>query len=355
VGTFDIESLLHEVAPEARCGEDVSQEAEFFALEELVRSKPPGAIQTEGEVQIVEPNWMEVRQGAYALLQRSRHLQVALYFSLALLTTEGLAGLRDGLRLIRGLLEQFWDELYPRLDPEDGNDPTQRINILMPLSCEPLGKWDPVRFRSRVLHLPLCDSHVGKFSLRDVENALSQKGTSEKEAQSPQISVVEAAFRETPVEGARAMQETARQAMEHLDGIRRAFQERAQDGLGPDLSGLRGDLDRMCRVLAKYTGNGESIGEKTAPDVATGAAADRAPVGATGEIRSRSDALAAIERACQYFERHEPSSPVPLLLRRAQRLAPKTFLEIIEDVCPSGLDQVTAVGGKREGDAKNTS
>jgi type VI secretion system protein ImpA len=350
VGAFDIESLLHEVTPEARCGEDVSQEGEFFALEELVRPKPPGAVQTEGEVQIVEPNWMEVRQGAYKLLQRSKHLQVALYFSLALLTTEGLAGLCDGLRLIRGLLGQFWDELYPRLDPEDGNDPTERINILMPLSCEPLGKWDPVRFRSRVLHLPLCHSRVGKFSLRDVENALGQK-----DPQVPQMSVIEAAFRETPAEESRAMQEAARQAMEHLDGIRRVFQERAQDGSGPELSGLRGDLERMCRVLAKYTGDGESIGEATAPDVAAGAAADTAPVGATGEVRSRSDALAAIERACQYFERHEPTSPVPLLLRRAQRLAHKSFLEIIEDICPSALDQVTAVGGKGEGGAKNTS
>jgi type VI secretion system protein ImpA len=60
---------------------------------------------------------------------------------------------------------------------------------------------------------------------------------------------------------------------------------------------------------------------------------------------SRHDALAAIERACRYFENHEPSSPVPLLLRRAQRLAPKTFLEIIADVCPNAIEQVTAVSG----------
>ncbi|MBN1508266.1 MAG: type VI secretion system protein TssA [Sedimentisphaerales bacterium] len=356
MGTFDIESLLHEVTPGARCGDDISRGKEFLELEALVRPKPPGAVQTDEEVQVVEPNWTEVRQRAYTLLQRSRHLQVALYFSLALLATEGIGGLRDGLYLIRGLLERFWDDLHPRLDPEDDNDPTERISILMPLSREPLGKWDPVRFGSRLCRLPLCDSpRVGKFSLRDVEAAVGEKMTAEKDRQAPQLSVIEAAFRDTPVDEVHKTHEAARQAMEHLDGIRDVFQERARGGSGPDLSGLRGDIERICRVLTKYAGNDDASGEVTAPEAAVSVTTETGPIGAAVRIQSRNDALAAMERACQYFERHEPSSPIPLLLRRAQRLAAKTFLEIIEDVCPSGLDQVTAVGGRPEGDAKTTS
>jgi type VI secretion system protein ImpA len=360
VGAFDIDSLLREIKPEARCGEDVSQEREFLELETLVRPKPPGAVQTDTEVQIVEPNWMEIGQKGFTLLQRSRHLQVALYFSLALFTTEGIGGLRDGLHLIRGLLEQFWDDLYPRLDPEDNNDPTERINILMSLSYEPLGTWDPVRFRSRLLRLPLCNSRgLGKFSLRDIETALGEKTTAEKGRESPQMSVIQAAFRETPTDEMQSTWQAARQAMEHLDGIRTVFQERTRDGSGPELSGLREDLQRVCRVLAEYVGNGEAAGDATPGGAAINVAAETVPRAIAGEIQSRGDALAAIERACQYFERHEPASPIPLLLRRAQRLAPKTFLEIIEDVCPSALDQVAVVGGtsgsKHDGDRKDTS
>ena len=350
MSAFDIESLLGEVSPEARCGEDISQDGEFFELEALVRPRPPGAVQTAEEAQMAEPNWMEIRRRAFGLLQRSRHLQVALYFSLALFTTEGLSGLRDGLYLIRGLLERFWDDLYPQLDPQDNNDPTERMNILMPLSTEPASQWDPVRFRSRVLRVSLCNSRrAGGFSLRDIQIALGEKPTPESGAEAPQMPIIQAAFRETAAEELQNTLRGARQAVEHLDGIRKVFQERAQDGASPELSGLRADLEKIRRVLEPYTGTGPAPDGGAPGNTGIDPATEREPTTMTGQIRSRNDALAAIERACQYFERHEPSSPVPLLLRRAQRLAPKTFLEIIADVCPGAIDQVTAVSGAAGG------
>jgi type VI secretion system protein ImpA len=224
------------------------------------------------------------------------------------------------------------------------------MNILMPLSTEPAGQWDPVRFRSRLLRLPLCNSRrAGGFSLRDIQIALGEKMTPEGGREAPQMPIIQAAFRETAAEELQNTLRGARQAVEHLDGIRNVFQERAQGGLSPELSGLRGDLEKIYRVLEPYTGTGPAADGKVSGGTVVEQAAERGPISMTGEIRSRNDALAAIERACQYFERHEPSSPVPLLLRRAQRLAPKTFLEIIEDVCPGAIDQVTAVSGSAVG------
>ncbi|OHB63780.1 MAG: hypothetical protein A2Y76_14820 [Planctomycetes bacterium RBG_13_60_9] len=358
MSVFDIESLLVEVSPETRCGQDISHSSEFLEIEALLRPKPPsavqpkhpGAAQTAEELPIVEPNWAEIRRRAFGLLQKSRHLQVALYFSLAQLTTEGISGLRDGLYLIRGLLERFWDDLHPRLDPEDGNDPTERMNILMPLSAESLSAWDPVRFRSRLFRLPLCNSRrMGRFSLRDIQIALGEKVMPDGDRKAAQMSVIQAAFRETPTDELQSTLYGARQALEHLEGIRSVFRERTPDGSSPELSGLRGDLEKICRVLGEYVGPDPSAPDVTPGETAIGPAVETEPIFTTGEIRSRNDALAAIERACRYFERHEPSSPVPLLLRRAQRLAPKTFLEIIEDVCPGAIDQVTVVSGTSGG------
>ena len=348
MGAFDIESLLSEVSPEARCGPDISQESEFFELAAMVRPKPPGAVETDEEAQVVEPNWKEIRQRAFAVLQKSRHLEAALYFALALLGTEGMAGLRDGLYLIRGLLEHFWEDLHPQLDPEDDNDPTERMNILLPLSSEPMSEWDPVRFRSRVVRLPLCNSRrMGAFSLRDVQVARGEVTVPDADGSTPQMPIIQAAFRETPADELESTVLGVRQAVEHLEGIRKAFAERTADGSSPELSDIRGDLEKIGRVLGEYVGTDSTAGEVTAGEATDGAVAQTQPTSmtGTGEIRSRNDALAAIERACRYFERHEPSSPVPLLLRRAQRLAPKTFIEIIEDVCPGAIDQVTAVSG----------
>ena len=53
----------------------------------------------------------------------------------------------------------------------------------------------------------------------------------------------------------------------------------------------------------------------------------------------------ALEDICRYFEKHEPSSPVPLLLRRAQRLVSKNFLEVIADFCPDAMNQIEKISG----------
>jgi type VI secretion system protein ImpA len=52
-----------------------------------------------------------------------------------------------------------------------------------------------------------------------------------------------------------------------------------------------------------------------------------------------------IDRICAYYERYEPSSPVPLLLQRARRLVDKNFMEILQDLAPEGMSQARQVGG----------
>jgi type VI secretion system protein ImpA len=52
-----------------------------------------------------------------------------------------------------------------------------------------------------------------------------------------------------------------------------------------------------------------------------------------------------LELVCLYIERHEPSHPAPLLIRRAQRLMTKTFVEIVRDLMPDGLKQIETVAG----------
>ena len=55
-----------------------------------------------------------------------------------------------------------------------------------------------------------------------------------------------------------------------------------------------------------------------------------------------------IDKVCLYFERNEPSSPVPLLLQRAKRLISKDFLEILRDLTPDGVSQAELIGGVAE-------
>ncbi|HEY1398097.1 MAG TPA: type VI secretion system protein TssA, partial [Roseateles sp.] len=57
------------------------------------------------------------------------------------------------------------------------------------------------------------------------------------------------------------------------------------------------------------------------------------------------DAVRALQRVCDWIERHEPSNPAPLLIRRAQRLMSKSFLEIMRDLNPEGVHEIEKLAG----------
>jgi len=65
-----------------------------------------------------------------------------------------------------------------------------------------------------------------------------------------------------------------------------------------------------------------------------------------GPIRSREDASRVLDQVCEWLSRAEPTNPAPLVIRRAQRLMKMSFLEIIRDIAPNGVDQVVNLIGE---------
>ena len=64
-----------------------------------------------------------------------------------------------------------------------------------------------------------------------------------------------------------------------------------------------------------------------------------------GELNNREQVLAALEKILAYYERREPASPIPLLLKRVRRLVPMDFLDLMEDLAPAAVKQFKEIGG----------
>ena len=64
-----------------------------------------------------------------------------------------------------------------------------------------------------------------------------------------------------------------------------------------------------------------------------------------GVIRSRQDVTRALERICEYYARTEPSSPLPFLLRRAQRLVDMNFIQIVDELTPEARATLDTIIG----------
>ena len=54
--------------------------------------------------------------------------------------------------------------------------------------------------------------------------------------------------------------------------------------------------------------------------------------GGTNAIASREAAIRQLDKIITWFETNEPSSPIPFLLRRAQRCVGMSFFELIEEL-----------------------
>jgi len=348
MAAIDLEALLGEVSPDAPCGEDLSYDPEYLELDRAAQGTPEQVMGDE-TIEAVEANWSEVASRSAGLLGRSKDLRVALYLALAALRLEGLPGLRDGLALLRGLLETYWDGLHPQLDPDDDNDPTERVNIIESLA-QPEGSFqDPMMFIRRAREAPLTDSkQLGRFSQRDLLIATGEVAAPEGEAAPLSIEQINAAFEDTDTETLQATAQAAAEAAEHVASIDAFLIEKVGADQAAQLDAFKKAIDEVGKPLQEQLarrGYGVPGTEEAPAAEAAEAGPGGAPKALTGEITSPQDVLLALDKICRYYETHEPSSPVPLLLRRAQRLVSKNFVEVIQDLSPQAMQQIDLITG----------
>ena len=60
-----------------------------------------------------------IKMATEALSTKSKDLQLAAWLTEAIMFRDHIAGLREGLDFLRGLMETFWDTLYPEIDDGD--------------------------------------------------------------------------------------------------------------------------------------------------------------------------------------------------------------------------------------------
>jgi len=361
MSTVDVEALLSEISPDAPCGENLEYDPDFLRLEKESKGTPavykPG--EKEPETPAEEPKWDQIRDLSLELMTRTRDIGITLYLTISLLKTEGIPGLRDGLALLHGLIERLWDNLYPELDPDD-QDPMQRANVIASLSPIPgQGYQDAFKFRQAVREAPLCKSRRGVgVSFRDILLAKGEITPSASDTSPLEMGGINEVFGDSPSEELQATAGALDEAIEHLDGLHAAFEGHVGVGNAPDLTEFKRELERIREALAEQLarrGYGPATAQEGGAPAETGEAGAPAATGGaagglslSGEIANTEQVLLVLDKVCRYYERNEPSSPVPLLVRRAQRLVSKDFLEIIRDLSPDAMDQIERIGGITE-------
>ena len=338
MSSIDLKSLLSAVSDAAPAGPNLEDDVSFAELITAAKGKPE---QQFGETVIPgeDPDWRQVKSLALGILGKTRDLRVGVTLTRALMVTDGVEGVADGLSLMRGWLDGMWDALHPQLDPADP-DPIQRTNTLATLD-----DYDAAVRAARDMPI-VAAPRVGRFSYKDVLVATNKLPAPAGQTDAPSFAAIEAAFQDSSLEDVQKTAAELGRALESIVGIEKAFVTHVGAARGVSLSGLTAVLKGAHQTVSEQLAKKAPQAVDEAGGVVVGAGG--APAQASGAIRTRDDVLKALDKLCEYFDRNEPSSPVPILLRRAKRLINKSFMDIVRDMASNGVSQVELLRGSEE-------
>jgi type VI secretion system protein ImpA len=280
------------------------------------------------------------------LHETSKDLSVAARLTEALVKAYRLDGLRDGLRLLRLMVQQCWDRLSPTLEADD--DLEVRAAAFRWLDDPDRGASFPSTLRA----VPLILGEGVEYSWQDW-----------RRSQDPRSGLTPESFnkarRLTPVDSSREAVERLTAARAEFDGLVDALRERMGES-APAMLGLRQAFDD-CQFLAQQVlqlnaaanlpdGEPDAALESTDATEAIAATTRASPATARHSV-TRAQIYAQLTEAADALRRLEPHSPIPYLLERAVALGalpfPALMRELIRDT--NVLTEMSREIGFKEG------
>lgn len=291
-----------------------------------------------------KPNWPGIVELASETLMRtSKDLLAAARLTEAITIEHGIPALRDALAMLRRLVEEGWDRVYPLI--EAGDTPEVREGPFKWLNQAGYGALFPTTVRS----LPLLRQAGFGYSVLDWQDT----------ARRPQI---ESALAEVPEQVLRDLLDDLTVARENLKQLEQALGERMKE-FAPDFTSsenpehLGAALADCWKVAQQWWQRKQSVGSSGSlpggshPDSA-GTTAPTQP-GVAQSLATRADAYRMLNQAADLLQTLEPHSPIPYLVKRAVRLGELRFPELMralirESAVLDELDRLMGLESKSE-------
>lgn len=331
------QEMLFPVTGNAPGGDNVEYEPGYQLLEIQAVGTPP---QEMGECVVPgkDPDIRSLQKNCETLWQTSRDLRVAVYWAYSKLSLEGFEGFLDGLKLISGLADEFWETMWPELDPDD-NDPTERVNILRILSPAPSTYADALFFIHKLRVIRLVESKP--YTVRD---AMVAEGVMESEEVTVDPALLNAEMLTVPASEMEEKRVTAEALLTELTKLEEKFNEKMGDTGYIEFSMLRKELEFIRRFYSRYSSQSSEQAQGASSGVVNTVATPSmaaAPITDLSKlhISKRSDALLLLKKCAEYFQNAEPTSPLPFLIHRALRMADMNFIELLGEIDQNALDR----------------
>lgn len=346
---IELEELLQPISEENPSGESLRYSGIYDEIAEARRADkdvPMGDWQYE----LKTADYRRVIELATdALKNKTKDLQIAAWFSESLTKQFGFAGLRDSLKLVAGLQENFWETLFPEIDEGDMEGRANAIEWLdretsMMIKRAPITAGEILSFydfeESKLFDIP---DNTDTLDSNDQERYSELRQQAETENR-----ITGARWRKAKSQTRRAFcEETAfivDECWTEFENLNRVMEEKFDPKQLPGLNNLKKTLDDIKTQVKKLLDEkrveepdaADEFSDESNEDFSAqenhsedGTPAVRAGKGA---ISSRQDALKRLTEVAEYFRRTEPHSPVSYLVSRAVKWGNMPLEQWLQDV-----------------------
>ncbi|WP_174362898.1 type VI secretion system ImpA family N-terminal domain-containing protein [uncultured Caballeronia sp.] len=332
---------LAPISANAPCGPDLEYDPEYVVMSAKSTAQPDA--QYGNFVGSAEPvNWGDIDRDCRRLMLRTKDIRIVVLFTRCRTRLAGAMGFSEGVALLARLLEAYPDTVHPQLAVDSDREAALEIraNALQALT-------DVDGLLSDFREVTFGKASIARLQVRDVERAFARPRP------------VDALSQDSVTQQLDALRERDQSSLVGFDTARSsvaaitAWCENNLGSFSPDLSAL----DKLLEFFAGPAG--DEIGENgveadvAAEEVASGepaGAIEIAPFNDDGPSQeatvndaslshatralttNRQTALDNIRRARAWFEINEPSSPIPILLRRAEQFVGARYAQSVRAI-----------------------
>ncbi len=330
---IDLETLLQPVSEEKPAGEYLRYSGVYDEMGEARRADDIlGQEDVQSELKVAD--FAKVIELAVPVIEKeSKDLQISAWLSEALVKQHGFAGLRDSLKLLSGLQNEFWEGLYPEIDEGDMEG---RANALDWMDRENALAIKEAKITAGEGYNFLDYHDSKKFDIpenTDLLDTAEQQKVKALAAQAEKENRVTAdKWKKATARSNRAFYEeldvAITECLDELKTLNRVIEEKFDTNQAPSLPNLKKTLDdiksRTDKLLKqKRVEEPDAIEQnlEIEEDGAEGGNEGRGVAGtmssSKGTINNRKEALKRLSELAEFFRKTEPHSPVSYLITRA--------------------------------------
>jgi type VI secretion system protein ImpA len=320
--------LLAPIPGDAPAGADLRYAPAYTQLQEARREEDDAPQGEWKRARKVAEYDVVVKVATDALATKSKDLMIAAWLTEALTRREGFAGLAYGLDLVRGLVDKYWDGVFPQIDEGDLGLRVRPLNWIGS-GLEPSVKAVPLNRAGHDFITYTLSRQLGYESAVSSDNA--KKAARQKEIDGGKVPPedFDKSFEGTP----KAWYKQLVAALDKSKGALEALDAQGNEKFGddaPSFSKLQSALEAVhhlaSQLLEKKLLADPDPPEVVAAEAAAAAVASGAPAPAEGAPRVMSaeptdinDATMRVVSAARWLRKASPGNPASYLLLRGLR------------------------------------